>query len=97
MGVLDTIYRIFMFILPYALCIAAYVWVGRKALRVPQRTSRIIALVFIAGGLAYTLYRLVRSVGNIMTNELFEFVILIVAVAVLALASIVMALGEPEK
>jgi high-affinity Fe2+/Pb2+ permease len=97
MQVLDTIYRIFMFVLPFALCFAAYIWMGKKALRVPQKAARIIALVLIAGGLAYTLYRLISSVGGIMRNELFEYVILIVAVAVLAVASIVMTLGEPDE
>ena len=97
MSVLDTIYRIFMFILPFALCFAAYVWVGKKALRVPNKTAKIIALVIIAAGLCFTLYRLVRLLGNFFTNDLFEYVIILVMVATLALASIVMALGEPEK
>lgn len=97
MSVLDTIYRIFMFIVPYALCFAAYVWVGKKALRVPNKTTRIIALVIIAGGIGYTLYRLVHNLSTFMANELFEYIVIIVMVAVLALASIVMAIGEPEK
>lgn len=97
MNVLDNVYRLFMFALPYALCLAAYVWVGKKALRVPQKASRIVALIIIAAGLGYTLYRMVRSIGGLFTNDNFEYIIIIVAVAVLALASIVMALGEPEE
>lgn len=97
MAVLDTIYRIFMFIVPYALCFAAYVWVGRKALRVPQKTPRIIALIIIAGGIAFTIYRLVRYIGFALANDLFEYVVIIAMVAVLALASIVMAIGQPEE
>lgn len=97
MNVLDNVYRVFMFALPYALCLTAYVWVGKKALRVPQKAARIVALFVIAAGLGYTLYRMVRSVGGLFTNDNFEYIIIIVAVAVLALASIVMAIGEPEE
>ena len=97
MSVLDTVYRIFMFVLPFALCMAAYVWVGRKALRVSNQTAKIVALVIVAGGMGFTLYRIILTAGSFMKNELFEYLVIIVMVAVLALASIVMALGEPEK
>jgi high-affinity Fe2+/Pb2+ permease len=97
MGVVDTIYRFFMFILPYSVCFAAYIWIGQKAWRVPQKASRVIALFIIAAGLGYTLYRLVGSIGTYATNDNFEYIIIIVAVALLALASIVMAIGEPEE
>lgn len=97
MAVLDTIYRIFMFIVPYALCFAAYVWVGRKALRVPQKTPRIIACIIIGGGIAFTLYRLIRYIGFALANDLFEYVVIIAMVVVLAVASIVMAIGQPEE
>jgi high-affinity Fe2+/Pb2+ permease len=94
---MDTIFRIFMFLLPYALCIAAYIWVGGKALHASNIVSKIIALAFVAGGLGYTLYKLFRSISTIATNDLFEFVIIIVMVGVLFFASIAIALGEPEK
>lgn len=94
---MDTVFRIFMFLLPYAVCVTAYVWVGKKAWRVPHPAARIGALLIVAGGLGYTLYRFVRLLGEALTNDNFEYIILIVMVAVLALASIVMALGEPEE
>lgn len=97
MSALDTIYRIFMFILPGAICITAYVWVGRKALLVPQKGARIIALAVIAAGLCFTLYRMALSVKGVFANDIFEYLIIIVAVGVLALASIVMAIGQPEE
>lgn len=97
MNFLDSIFRVFMFFFPYAVCIAAYIWVGKKAWRAPKGIAKIIALVFVVGGSAYTLYKLVRSIGGIMTNENFEFVILIVMVFVLFFASIALALAEPEK
>lgn len=94
---LDNIFRVFMFVLPYALCVAGYIWVGKKAWRVRQPAARIGALALIAGGLGFTFYKLVRSVSTMLTNDNFEYVVLLVAVPVLALASIVMALGEPEN
>ena len=97
MIVLDNIYRVFMFILPFALCFAAYVWMGKKAWRVQQKPARIIAVAVIAGGIAFTLYRMVRSAVDVFTNDIFEYIALLVMVAVLALASIVMAIGEPEE
>lgn len=94
---LDNIFRVFMFMLPFAICVAAYVWVGKKAVQTTNRVTKTAALVIIGGGLAYTLYRLVRTAGTAFTNDNFEYLIIIVAVAVLALASIVMAVGEPEE
>lgn len=94
---MDTAFRIFMFLLPYALCIAAYIWVGKKAWRVKNAISKIIALLFVAGGAGYTLYKLIRSISSIMTNDNFEFVIFIITAFVLFFASIAIALGEPEE
>lgn len=93
----DNIFRVFMFSLPYALCLAAYIWVGKKALAVPNKVARIIATAIVAGGLGYTLYKLVRSAGTVFTNDNFEYIIIIVTVGVLFFASIAMALGEPEE
>jgi high-affinity K+ transport system ATPase subunit B len=97
MNFLDTIFRIFMFLFPYVVCFAAYLWVGKKAWRAPKGIARIIALVFVIGGTGYTLYKLVRSIGGMMTNDNFEFVILIVMVFILFFASIALAMAEPEK
>ncbi|HVF96794.1 MAG TPA: hypothetical protein VM871_05715 [Flavisolibacter sp.] len=94
---LDNIFRVFMFVLPYALCIAAYIWVGKKALAVPNRAATIIALFIVAGGLGYTLYKLVRSASGILRNDNFEYIIVVVTVGVLFFASIAMALGQPEE
>lgn len=93
---IDNIYRVFMFVLPFAICLAAYVWVGKKALRVPQKAARIGALAVVCGGLVYTVYRLIKAIGTAFANDNFEYIIVIVTVAVLALASIIMAIGEPE-
>lgn len=95
-SLMDTVFRIFMFLFPYALCVAAYIWVGKKALRVPQPAARIIALAIVAGGLGYTVYRFVKEARKALSNDNFEYIILIVMVVVLAIASIVMAIGEPE-
>ena len=97
MNFLDTIFRVFMLILPYALCFAGYFWVGKKAWKAPNGIAKIIALVFVIGGVGYTLYKLIRSVGGIMTNDNFEFAIIIVTVFVLFFASIAVAMAEPEK
>ena len=86
-----------MFILPYDLCIAAYLWVGKKAWRSPNSVAKIISLVFVAGGAGYTVYKLVLAAGGIMTNDNFEFAIIIVTAFVLFFASIAIAIAEPEK
>ena len=94
---MDTVFRVFMFLLPYAICIAAYIWVGRKAWLTKNIFSKIIAFLFVAGGLGYTLYKLVRNIRGIATSDDFEFVIIIIMVFVLFFASIAIAVGEPEK
>ena len=94
---MDVVFRIFMFFLPYALCIAAYIWVGKKAWRLQNAVAKTFALVFVGVGAAYTIYQLIRSIGGIMTNDNFEYIIIIVTVAVLFFASIAMALGQPEE
>lgn len=93
---MDTAFRIFMFVLPYALCIAAYFWVAKKAWRATNIISKIIAFVFVTGGLGYTLFKMIQSIGGIFTNDNFEFIIFIVTVFVLFFASIAIAVGEPE-
>ena len=97
MNVLDTAFRIFMYVFPYALCFAAYIWTGKKAWRAPNNVAKYIALFFVFGGAGYTLYKLVRSAGGILTNDNFEFITIIVTVFVLFFASIALALAEPEK
>ena len=94
---MDVVFRIFMFFLPYILCIAAYIWVGKKAWRVQNAIAKTFALVFVAAGATYTVYQLFRSLGEMMTNDNFEYIIIIVMVGVLFFASIAMALGEPEE
>ena len=94
---METVYRLFMYILPYALCIIAYVWVFKRALRVPNKIAKAIALVIVVAGFAYTVYRIIQSVSTALTNDNFEFVILIVTAFVLFFASIAIAIGEPEK
>jgi len=97
MNFLDTVFRVFMFILPFVLCLAGYYWVGRKVWKAPAGTAKIIAMVFVAAGAAYTLYKLIRSVGSIMKNDNFEYAIIIITVFVLFFASISLAMAEPEK
>jgi high-affinity K+ transport system ATPase subunit B len=86
-----------MFILPYALCFAGYIWVGKRAWRAPSGVAKIIALIFVIGGAGYTLYKMIGLVGSIMTNDNFEFAIIIVTVFVLFFASVALAMAEPEK
>jgi high-affinity K+ transport system ATPase subunit B len=97
MNFLDNIFRVFMFILPFAFCLAGYYWVGKKAWKAPAGIARIIAMIFVSAGAAYTLYKLIRSVGGIMTNDNFEYAIIIITVFVLFFASISIAMAEPEK
>lgn len=94
---MDSIFRVFMFLFPFAVSITLYIWVGKKAWRVPNIAARIIAMLLVIGGLGYTLYKLVGSAGGIMTNDNFEYIIIIVTIGVLFFATISMALGEPEK
>jgi hypothetical protein len=97
MNFLDTIFRVFMFILPFGFCLAGYYWVGRKAWNAPAGAAKIIAMVIVSGGAAYTLYKLIGSVGGIMKNDNFEYAIIIITVFVLFFASISLALAEAEK
>ena len=94
---METAFRIFMFLVPYVLCIAGYIWVGKRAWHAKNMASKIIALAIVGAGSAYMLYKLFGSIGGIMTNDNFEFIIIIVTVFVLFFASIAIALGEPEK
>ena len=94
---MEIIFRLFMYIFPYALSVAAYVWMFKKALRVPNKIARVIALVFITGGLCYTLYKIGTTIGSALTDDRFEFVILIITTFVLFFASIAMAFGQPEE
>lgn len=94
---METVYRLFMYIFPYAFSLALYVWMFRKAQKVPQKTYKTIALIIVVAGIGYTVYSIVKTVGTIFTDDDFHFQIMIVTVVVLFFASIVMALGEPEK
>ncbi|HEX8314646.1 MAG TPA: hypothetical protein VF609_06630 [Flavisolibacter sp.] len=97
MNFLDSIFRVFMFVLPFAVCFAGYIWVGKKAWKAPAGIAKIISFIFIISGAGYTLYKLIRSIGGMMTNDNFEFAIFIVTVFVLFFASIALAMAEPEK
>ncbi len=94
---MDTAFRVFMYILPYGLSIAAYIWIGKKAWQGKNKISKAIAFIILAAGFVYTLYKMIRSISGIFTNDDFEFVIIIVNVFVLFFASIAITLGEPEK
>jgi phosphate/sulfate permease len=94
---MDTVYRIFMYLFPYAVSTALYIWMFRRAQRVPHKTYKVVASAIIVAGFGYTLYRVIKTIGKALTDDTFQFQVLIVTVIVLFLASIVMALGEPEK
>lgn len=94
---METAFRLFMYILPYAISISAYLWIFRKAKRVPHKTAKIIALAIVIAGMCYTLYHLTTTITKALTNDTFHFAIIIITVIVLFFASIAMALGEPEK
>ena len=94
---MDDIFRLFMFVLPYGFSVAAYIWVGMKAWRLPNKAPKVIAFAILAGGFGYTVYKMVYAIGRLFTSDNFEFAILIVNVFVLFFASIAIALGEPEK
>jgi pilus assembly protein TadC len=94
---MDTVYRIFMYLFPYAVSLALYVWMFRRAQRVPQRVYKLVASAIIVAGVGYTIYRVIKTVSKALTDDNFQFQILIVTIIVLFLASIAMALGEPEK
>ncbi len=94
---MDTVYRIFMYIFPYAVSIALYTWMFRRAQKVPHKVYKGISLAVILAGFGYTLYRIVVTVSKALNDDNFQFQILIVTIIVLFLASMAMALGEPEK
>lgn len=94
---MEAVYRIFMYLFPYGVSIALYVWMFRKALKVPHKVAKVIALVIIIAGLGYTGYEIATTIGSIFTDDSFHFVILIVTIIVLFLASIAMAFGEPDE
>jgi len=94
---METVFRLFMYLLPFALSIAAYIWVGRKAFQVKNKIAKTIALIILAAGLGYTLYKMGSSIGGAFTNENFEFMIMVINVFVLFFTSIAITLGEPEK
>lgn len=93
---METAFKIFMFLFPYGLSIAAYIWVGKKAWLSPGKASKVIAFIILAGGLGYTLYKMIRYASTLLENENFEFVIMIINVFVLFFASIAITFGEPE-
>jgi amino acid transporter len=94
---METLFRLFMYLLPYGLSIAAFVWIGKKAWRVPNKIAKVIALLIVAAGLGYTLYKMISSIGEALSNDNFEFMILIINVFVLFFASLAITLGEPEE
>lgn len=94
---METVFRIFMYLFPYAISVVLYVWVFRKALRVPHPVYRGIALALVVAGFCYTLYQIAITIGAVLTDDRFHFQIMIITVVVCFLASVMMALGEPEK
>jgi high-affinity K+ transport system ATPase subunit B len=93
---METIFRLFMYIFPYAVSTAFYVWIFRKALRVQRKPYRIAALVFVIAGLGYTLTHMVTTITKALSDDRFHFGIIIITIIVLFFASIAMAFGEPE-
>lgn len=94
---METIFRLFMYIFPYAVSLSLYIWVFRKAQKVPHKAAKIIALSIVVVGMAYTLYHMVTTIGKALTDDRFHFGVIIITIIVLFLASISMAFGEPEK
>lgn len=94
---METLFRLFMYIFPYAVSLSLYIWIFRKALKVPQKGYRIAALVIVVAGLAYTLYEIARTISKALTDDNFHFAILIVTIIVLFFASIALAFGEPDE
>ncbi|HEV7332129.1 MAG TPA: hypothetical protein VGN63_13925 [Flavisolibacter sp.] len=94
---MEILFRLFMYIFPYAVSLALYIWIFRKALKVPHKSYRIAAIVIVAGGLAYTLYEIATTITKALTDDNFHFAVLIVTIIVLFFASMAMAFGEPEK
>jgi heme A synthase len=94
---METIFRLFMYIFPYALSFAAYFWMFRRAQRVPHKTAKAVAIAIVVAGLGYTLYHMATTISRALTDDRFHFFILIITVFVLFFSSIAMAFGEPEK
>lgn len=94
---MDTAFKIFMYVLPYALCIAAYIWVGKKVFQASNKITKAIAFIILAAGFCYTIYRMISTSSKAFAEDRFEFVIIIVTVFVLFFASIAITLGEPEE
>ena len=94
---METAFRLFMYILPYAFSLAAYLWVFRRAQKVPHKTLRIVALTLVIAGAVYTLYHMATTISKALTDDRFHFAVLIITVIVLFFAAIAMAFGEPEK
>lgn len=94
---METLFRLFMYIFPYAVSLSLYIWIFRKALKVPHKGFRTAAVVIVAAGLLYTLYEIATTITKALTDDNFHFVVLIVTIVVLFFASIAMAFGEPEE
>ena len=94
---METLFRLFMFLFPYDVAITLYVWMLRKAKRVPNKSLRALSFVITGAGLLYTLYRLVTSAGKAFKDDRFQFEIIVITIIVLFFAAIAMAFGEPEK
>jgi hypothetical protein len=94
---METAFRIFMYLFPYAISIALYVWMFRKAQRVPHKVLKGVALAIVVAGFCYTLYEIITTISTALTDDRFHFAIMIITVILLFFASIAMAFGEPEK
>ena len=94
---MDTAYRLFMYIFPYAISLAVYLWLVRRAWRVPSKLAKGIALLVIAAGVGYTLYRIVITIPKALTDDNFHASPIIVSIIAGFFAAMAMAFGEPEK
>ena len=94
---MEIFFRLFMYIFPYAIAVVLYIWMLKKALRTPNKIARAVAVTIVVAGFSYTLFKIAKSIPTALTNENFEYIILIVTTIILFFASIAMALGEPEK
>ena len=94
---METFFRLFMYVFPYAISLGLYTWLFRRSAKVPHKTARIIAMVIIGAGAADTLYQVATTIGNALTDDRFHFAIIIITIIVGFLAAIAMAFGEPEK
>lgn len=94
---MEILFRLFMYFFPFAVSLSLYIWMYRKAVRVPHKTLKIVSVAIIVAGFAYTIYELATTLSKALSDDRFHFAILIVTVFVLFFASITMAFGEPEK